>query len=428
MSKQNEFKDTSLQYEDKWAEKYLLPEVQKVADASLRQFVKYFDSHSVDPFTGEQLVRPVRWGADLKIEHENHRIYITEWYIPTPDGNITDDVTGEILPGVHFREFVVGYHAAKNVARMAHQNGGPAKISLCYIPVLKHMGSAFLEPIGWLEVIREEARKRIKQAVSLIQGEIKKLEDQYGKRNEEGLYVGVRAFFNKENNEVEYVVQKHDAIHFIKEQNIEQNHIALKLLEHGYDQTPFESVKDPKHLNWSAVMTRMLDEKAGSWVRVSHPSKESLERLSSELVDYLLPQVVTLFDKTDEELLNVEGLVPGSIRHNYNTINSGLETHYKVVEKQKKIVAPAPENVDGEVPEFSGEEVEIDVVVAKQYDHGRDKALVLMLLGRIEPELSLPTQTKFEKAFNMKYLTTINQVTDELLKGIDADVWDGISQ
>lgn len=411
MSKNNEFKDTTVQYEAQWAETYLLPEVKKVADFSLRMFVKYFDSHDTDPFTGEKLVRPLRWGADLKIEHENRRIYITEWYVPNAEGKITDDVTGDILPGVHFREYIVTYHMAKDLARRAHQNGHEVKIGLIYIPVFKCPNKYDPDATAWLDEIDTVARARVKQAVELIKGEIDNLTVQYGKENDEGLYVGVRPFYNQETSEVEYIVQKHDAIHFIKDQNIEQNHIALKADEHGFDQTPFYHEKDKHKSNWNYVMSKLMSEKAGNWVRVTHPSKVAIARLADEIVDFLMPQVNDVFIKAEEEVLKVEGLVDGSIRHVYNQMNSGLETHYKVVEKQTKIVNPTPDVVttdENGVPAFSGVEEEIEVVVDKQFDHGRNKALVLMVAGRIEPELWLPTQKCFERAFNLQYSTVVD--------------------
>lgn len=417
MSNNNDFSDNSVQYEDRWAEAYLLPEVKKVADFSLRQFVKYFDHHNISPYTGEELVRPLRWGADVRIEHDKRRIYVTEWYTPTADGKITVDDTNEILPGVHFREYVVSYHMAKDIARRAHQSKGMVNIGLCYIPVFKNMGDKFIADTPWLEEVREVAHKRVKQAVTAIQGEIKNLEEQYGKQNDEGLYIGVLGVYNRETEEVEYVVQKHDAIHFIKNENIEQNHIALKADVHGYDQTPFYHEKDVNKINWGGIMSRLVAEKVGTWVRVTHPSPVAIDRLSTEISEHLLPQVTEVLANAEEEVSRISNLVPGSIRHMYNETNSGLETHYKVTETQKKIVAPASENVvEGEIPEFSGEETEIDVVVDKQYDHGRNKALVLLVAGRIEPELWIPTQDKFGKAFRLKYSTTAEQSYKELLE------------
>lgn len=403
--KQN--KNELLEASSVWAERYLMPALKEHADFSCRQAVKYWRTadhfaylrreqknaliNAYGALTEAQArerynseiggTAPIRFGSDFEIQHDEYRVVVTEWYTTHTGDILNEDRT--VADGVYFRQYVANYQAMMNLAKQASESGRKVIVGRCYYPVIHDLNVVWDETkFAWLYHIRKLAEQRVNSVLEVFDRIKADITAEYTPLNEQGLYVGATLHYDIEHDMVQYVVQKQTALSYIKENIYDQDYIDITMDKHGVDATPPAASSISQADNFTSAFRRMLADHV-EWERLTKPSKECIQRIAPEIVDLLLEKAADVWESAQAlfaEHPHAASAVPGSARFLYSTTNGALRYVYDYI--------PAGETTPVE------EEMMMEVNL---------RGAIVIVAGRIEPDLWLVVQPLFAEAFAKKY-------------------------
>lgn len=363
-------------WEQNWAER-ILSSIQEFANKSVRLRFKR-DIAAEDR---------INWtfGSDVDLENDMRRFVVTEWFVPIVDGKavvfLEDGVTPN--PAMVAHKFILRYDHLQQDARAAQQMGRGVNIGRYYLPeVPVTKGDK-----GWEAKIEENnlrGQEIIFKALDRMEDTKRDLERDYGKENDDGKYIGLALVYNKDENLLQLVTHTKHPLDVIERKDGEMNYIDLPEIE--IDSLALDGW-DPHALNIrSAVERHAADNRA--WTRVVKPSLAAYKRFSVDLADYIMSVVEEVYKRAaatipaDAELIFEQNPTTGFLEASY------INADPSVAEVTKD--------------EGTGWEGTQQPIVKVELPR-EDAAAVLMIAGRIEPDMWFHVDYDFKSRFNAKY-------------------------
>lgn len=358
-------------WEQSWIEQ-VLPSINEFAGRSAeRRFLNTIAADDRKNWT---------FGSDIDVEHERRRVVITEWLVPIVGGKAVvylDDLS-TLNPDMQAHRFVLRYDHLQEAARDATKRKGAVNLARYYLPEVVVLPGKK----GWeaeLELIDQTGRSLVAQAKKLFDAHKDELVEQYGALNDDGIYMGLRLWYDREENLLQLVEHKRHALDVIESKDGEINYIDLRTIDVDASKTDYDKLA----LNVRSAVGRHVAEH-GDWVRVVKPSPAAYTRFSGDLADYLMSISEEVYKRACDAILPVDGSDQLKVDFEYNLMNGGLEASYQMN------VVTAQDDSDELVS--SVEKVEIEL-------KPEDRAAILMVSGRIEPDMWFHVQADFLRRF-----------------------------
>lgn len=372
-----------IHWEQDWIEK-VLPSIQDFANKSTyRRFKDEIAEDDRKNWT---------WGSDIDVLHAERKVIITEWLVPVVGGKglvYLDEVNGVLNPSMRAYKFTLRYDHLQEAARHASKTGGAPNIGLYYLPDVEILPGKK----GWeheIELYDEQGKFLVSGAVSHLNALKAKLIAEHGELSDEGVYLGVCMVYNRDENLIQLVTHKRHALDVMENKDGEINYIDLadiKIDEFRFDQ-------DTHGLNIRSAVERHVEEHR-VWDRIIKPSETAYKRFSCDLADYLMSITEEVYKRACE-LAGPDKKVD----FEYNLMNGGLEASYQLEKR---------EQLEGELDVKINTE-KVDLELARE-----DRAAILMVAGRIEPDLWFHVQADYLRRFLATYGKGDITVSDTVL-------------
>lgn len=372
-----------IHWEQDWIEK-VLPSIQDFANKSTHR--RFKDEIAEDDR------KNWTWGSDIDVLHAERKVIITEWLVPVVDGKglvYLDEVNGVLNPAMRAYKFTLRYDHLQEAARHASKTGGVPNIGLYYLPDVEILPGKK----GWeheIELYDEQGKFLVSGAVTHLNALKAKLIAEHGELSDEGVYLGVCMVYNRDENLIQLVTHKRHALDVMENKDGEINYIDLADIK--IDEFRFDH--DTHGLNIRSAVERHVEEHR-VWDRIIKPSEAAYKRFSCDLADYLMSITEEVYKRACE-LAGPDKKVD----FEYNLMNGGLEASYQLEKR---------EQLEGELDVKINTE-KVDLELARE-----DRAAILMVAGRIEPDLWFHVQADYLRRFLATYGKGDITVSDTVL-------------
>lgn len=309
---------------------------------------------------------PKHFGARVEINERFGRYDVLEFETHNERGPLNED--GTQAEGI-YRLGYVTFDRLKRVHEDAHKNGRQTDIGWAYVPHVPFEFSVEKALAAQKAHERFEAKVQahLSQALALYHVTRDELKAEWARENDEGKYVGICFFYNPETAKLEYVVQKHGVTDLIDGANSERDFRDLP--GESAIGEPLVIEGDTDFRNYKSCVQRLVAETSESkWERISKPNKERMSEAADRLVERMIENAHTVFNRAKEKA-TADG-VTAELSLRFNGLRGLLEVVYK---------------------DDLGNLVQVDL--------GTDAAAVLMVMTRIEPDLAIYTTPRFNDAF-----------------------------
>lgn len=363
---------------------------------AVRDFVNKRMVQRVDKELAGLDVRNWRWGSDIDVKMAEGEFVITEWIAPAPaaagDKIIFVDEKGQLLDGARFYTYRLRFDHLQQAARHAHQTGAEPNIGLYYMPKITIVDG----DKGWEDRIEENdlrGKEISLKALDQLDAVRESFIDQYGERTDEGVYIGIRLFYNRDENLIQVVTHKRHALDVIENKDGEVDYIDQSHIE--IDSLALDS--DKSFINIRSAVERHVGEHV-VWKRVVRPSENAYKRYGADLGEYLMSVAEEVYKRACEA-----AGAGNKVEFEYNLMTGGLEAFTYVANVQ---ASEDPAVATLEVGEKVKQPIELTPA---------DRAAILVVAGRIEPDLWFHTQPEFMRRFFATYGKGDITVSDEVL-------------
>lgn len=364
-----------MNWEHEWIEK-VLPAIKEFASQAVRLRFK----HEI----AREDQGNWRFGSDIDIKHDQRRVIITEFFVPLVDGKpmvYLDD--GSLNPGMLSRKFSLRYDHLQEAARHASQTGNQVNLARYYLPEVTVVKG---EP-GWEAKFEENnlrGQEIIFKALDRMADCKRDLILDNGEESDEGKYIGLTLAYNSDENLLQLVTHTKQAMDVVENKDGEINYIDLADIE--IDGLALEGW-DNNALNIRSAVARLAAEHR-TWVRIVKPSKDAYKRFSGELADHIMGVVDGVYKRAQE------GLPEGAVVMLDQAPETGL--------LKASYIDPNPSASEPMTDEATGWTGTTQPVVDIELSRA-DGAAVLMIAGRIEPDMWFHVDYEFKARFNAKY-------------------------
>lgn len=349
-----------INWEQNWIER-ILPTIQDFADQSVR--LRFQREIALDDRANWT------YGSDVDVQHAERKVIVTEWLVPVVGGKglvYLDEVNGVPNPSMRAYKYTLRYDHLQQDARAASQTGRAVNIGRYYLPVVPVVKGEK----GWEAKVEENdlrGQEIIFKALDRLQDTKRDLELEYGKENDDGKYIGLALTYNQDENLLQLVTHSKHPLDVIEHKDGEMNYIDLADIE--IDGLALDDW-DTQALNIRSAVARHAAENR-TWTRVVKPSQAAYKRFSIELADYIMSVVEEVYKRAC-------AAVPAGSKlwFDQNPTTGLLEASHSTPDE------PATTKI-----ELSRE----------------DAAAVLMIAGRIEPDMWFHVDYDFKSRFNAKY-------------------------
>lgn len=364
-----------INWEQDWAEK-IMPAVQEFADTSVRlRFQREIAAEDRANWT---------FGSDVDLENDMRRFVVTEWFVPIVDGKAVVYLEdGSLNPNMVAHKFILRYDHLQQDARAAQQMGRGVNIGRYYLPEVPVVKG----DKGW-EVHFEEndlrAKEIVRKALDRRDDAKRDLELEHGAESDEGKYIGLALAYNKDENLLQLVTHTKHPLDVIEHKDGEMNYIDLSDIE--IDSLAVDGW-DPRALNIRSAVERHAAENR-TWTRVVKPSQAAYKRFSGDLADYIMSVVEEVYKRAAAAIPAGTDLI-----FEQNPTTGFLEASYINTDPT------AAELVKDEGTGWEGSQAPIVKVELSR----EDAAAILMIAGRIEPDMWFHVDYDLKARFNAKY-------------------------
>lgn len=364
-----------INWEQDWAEK-IIPAVQEFADKSVR--LRFKRDIAADD--------RVNWtfGSDVDLENDKRRFVVTEWFVPIVNGKAVVYLEdGSLNPNMVAHKFILRYDHLQQDARAAQQMGRGVNIGRYYLPEVPVVKGEK----GWEAKFEENnlrGQEIIFKALDRLQDTKRDLELEYGKENDDGKYIGLALVYNQDENLLQLVTHTKHPLDVIEHKDGEMNYIDLPEIE--IDSLAVDGW-DNHALNIRSAVARHAAENR-AWTRVVKPSLAAYKRFSGDLADYIMSVVEEVYKRAaatipaDAKLIFEQNPTTGFLEASY------ISTDPAVAEVVKD--------------EATGWDASKQPVVKVEMSR-EDTAAILMIAGRIEPDMWFHVDYDLKARFNAKY-------------------------
>lgn len=323
------------------------------------------------------------FGSDIDVEHEKRRIVVTEWLVPLVDGKgVVYLADGSLNPNMRAYRFILRYDHLQEAARDASKRGTDPNIGQFYLPEVTILPGEK----GWeqrLEVIDQQGKFLVDTAVERVTALNTELVADNGAESDDGKYIATCLVYNRDENLLQVVTHTRHALDVLENKDGEVNYIDLTDID-----------LSQCDLNVRSAIGRHANTHR-AWVRVVKPSAKAYTRFSGDLADYLMSVSEEVYKRACDA-------APADVKvdFEYNLMNGGLDASY---------VGSVVEPVEGS-DTLTHETKKIDIELARE-----DRAAILLIAGRIEPELWFHVQADFLRRFLATYGKGDVAVSDQVL-------------
>lgn len=372
-----------IHWEQDWIEQ-VLPTIQDFANVSTYRRFK-------DEIADDDRVNWT-WGSDVDVQHAERKVIVTEWLVPVVDGKglvYLDEVNGVLNPSMRAYKYTLRYDHLQQAARHASKTGGAPNIGLYYLPDVTILPGEK----GWehnIELYDEQGKFLVTAAVTQLNALKAKLVAEHGALSDEGIYMGVCMVYNRDENLIQLVTHKRHALDVMENKDGEINYIDLNDIK--IDEMKFD--QDTYGLNVRSAVERHV-EAHRVWDRIIKPSEAAYKRFSCDLADYLMSITEEVYKRACASVPNVV-----DVKFEYNLMNGGLEAYH--------IGAVVETDEAGNL--FTEKEERYDIELSRE-----DRAAILMVAGRIEPDLWFHVQADYLRRFLATYGKGDVTVSDTVL-------------
>jgi len=346
------------------------------------------------------------FGSDIDVEHDRRRIIVTEWFVPVVDGKpvvYLDDAHTQLNPDMQAFKFILRYDHLQQAAKDAHQRRTNPNIGLYYLPEVTLLPGEK----GWearLENIDRIGRKLVQEAVDFLTAKKAMLEAEYGKESDDGIYLGATLAYNEDENLLQVVTHKRGPLDVIENKDGEVNYEDIQSI----DIASTYPADDAAGNNVRSAVARHAAEHR-DWKRVVKPSQAAYKRFSGDLADYLM-------SISEEVYKRAQAAAPADAKvdFEYNLMNGGLEASYqKVLTEDDVAEAKDADGQTGDVGvkgKFAGDKAKVTIELARE-----DRAAIILVAGRIEPDMWFHVQADYLARFLGTYGNGQTTVSKEVL-------------
>lgn len=367
-----------IHWEQDWIEK-VLPSINDFASKSVGR--RYRAEIAADD--------RANWtfGSDIDVLHEQRKVVVTEWLVPIVEGKAVVYLEdGSLNPAMRAYKFTLRYDHLQEAARDASKRGTAPNIGQFYLPdVVIVSGDK-----GWeqrLEVIDQQGKFLVDSAVEKLTAFNIEQTALVGTENDEGKYIATCLVYNRDENLLQLVTHTRHALDVLENKEGEVNYIDLTDIDlSGCD------------LNVRSAIGRHASEHR-VWQRIVKPSVTAYTRFSADLAEYLMSTAEEVYKHACDAVAAL-GNTDAKVDFEYNLMNGGLEASY-----MGSVVEP----IEGS-DELTSEVKKIDIELSPA-----DRSAILLIAGRIEPDMWFHVQADFLRRFLATYGKGDVTVSDQVL-------------
>ncbi|QXO10097.1 hypothetical protein pEaSNUABM37_00136 [Erwinia phage pEa_SNUABM_37] len=368
-------KANPLHWELEWINK-ITPAIQEFANQSVRlRFKRDVVAEDRANWT---------WGSDVDIENELRRVVVTEWFVPIVNGKpVVYLEDGSLNPNMVAHKFILRYDHLRAAAQMASQKGTAPNIGRYYLPEVTVVPGAK----GWeanFEVNELRAKEIVRKALDRLDDYKLDLVKEFGEESDAGKYIGLTLVYNDEDNLLQLVTHSKEALDVIERKDGEMNYIDLPEIE--IDDLAIDGW-DANKLNIRSAVARVAAEHR-MWDRVVKPSQAAYKRFSGDIADYIMSLVEEVYNRAhaakpaDATLFFEQDVTTGFLKASY-------------VDPKATVASVEPQE---------GADTLVATPVVHEIELAReDAAAILIVAGRIEPDMWFHVDYDVKSRFNAKY-------------------------